>query len=47
MIAKAGGVGDIPLDAFGAKQSAEVRAAAEKAAKPWIDAIKQAREQHS
>jgi TPR repeat protein len=47
LIAKAGGVSDIPLDTFAAKQTAEVRAAAEKAAKSWIDAIKQAREQHS
>jgi hypothetical protein len=47
MVAKAGGVGDIPLDSFMEKQTAEVRSAAEKAAKPWIDVIKQAREQRS
>jgi len=47
IVAKAGGVSDIPLDTFAQKQPAEIRAAAEKAAKPWLDAIKEAREQHS
>src|SRR5205823_4072763 len=47
MIAKAGGVGDIPLDTFVGRQTNDVRAAAEKAAKTYIDAIKKAREQHS
>jgi len=47
IVAKAGGVGDIPLDTFVQKQSPEVRTAAEKAAKPWIDAIKEARESRS
>ena len=47
MIAKAGGVGDIPLDTFTQQQTADVRGAAEKAAKPWIVAIKEARDQHS
>ena len=47
MVAKAGGVGDIPLDTFAQQQTADVRSAAEKAAKPWIDAIKEAREQRS
>ena len=40
MIAKAGGVSDIPLDEFSQKQKPEVRAAAHKAAQPWIDALK-------
>ena len=39
--------GDIPLDTFTQQQTADVRGAAEKAAKPWIDAIKEAREQRS
>jgi uncharacterized protein len=47
MVAKAGGVSDIPMDTFVQKQPPETRAAAEKAAKPWLDAIKEAREQHS
>jgi hypothetical protein len=47
MVAKAGGVGDIPLDAFTQEQTADVRSTAEKAAKPWIDAIKEARDQRS
>ena len=38
-IAKAGGVGDIPLDKFMQKQTPETRAAAEKAAQPWLDAL--------
>jgi hypothetical protein len=40
MVAKAGGVSDIPLDEFTQKQKPELRAAAQKAAQPWIDAIK-------
>ena len=40
IVAKAGGVSDLPLDAFVQKQTPEVRAAAEKAAQPWLDAIK-------
>ena len=47
LVAKAGGVGDIPLDTFMQKQPPEIRAAGEKAAKPWLDAIKEAREQRS
>jgi TPR repeat protein len=43
IVAKAGGVGDIPLDAFAQKQKPEVRAAAEKAAQPWLEAIKASR----
>jgi uncharacterized protein len=43
VVAKAGGVSDIPLDTFVQNQSPEVRAAAEKAAKPWLDAIKEKR----
>jgi TPR repeat protein len=35
--AKAGGAGDPKLDEFMGKQSREARAAAELAAKPWID----------
>jgi hypothetical protein len=47
IIAKAGGVSDIPLDAFVQKQTPEIRAAGEKAAKPWLDAIKEQRESRS
>jgi len=47
IVAKAGGISDIPLDLFVEKQTAEVRSAAEKAAKPWLDAIKEARASHS
>jgi hypothetical protein len=47
MVAKAGGVSDIPLDSFVQKQTPDIRTAAEKAAKPWLDAIKQARESRS
>jgi TPR repeat protein len=47
MVAKAGGVSDIPLDAFVQQQAPDIRTAAEKAAKPWVDAIKEAREQRS
>ena len=34
---RAGGASDPQLDEFMAKQTPEDRAAAEKAAKPWID----------
>jgi TPR repeat protein len=47
IVAKAGGVGDPPLDAFVQQQKPEIRAAGEKAAKPWLDAIKEARESRS
>ena len=47
IVAKAGGVTDIPLDGFAQKQTPDIRAAAEKAAKPWIEAIKQARDSRS
>ena len=47
MVAKAGGVSDAPLDAFVARQTPEVRTAAEKAAKPWLDALKEKRASHS
>jgi hypothetical protein len=40
-------VTDIPLDGFVQKQTPEARAAAEKAAKPWLDAIKEMRESRS
>jgi FOG: TPR repeat, SEL1 subfamily len=40
IIAKAGGVSDIPLDTFVQKQTPEIREAGEKAAKPWLDALK-------
>ena len=43
MIAKAGGLSDSWLDEFMAKLSPEERAAAEKAAKPWLAAITQSR----
>ena len=36
LIAKAGGNGDPYLDQFAAQQTPEVRAAAEKAARPWL-----------
>ncbi len=44
IVAKAGGISDIPLDAFVEKQPPDVRAAGEKAAKPFVDALKEARE---
>jgi TPR repeat protein len=44
IIAKAGGVSDIPLDTFVQKQTPEIREAGEKAAKPWLDALKEQRE---
>jgi hypothetical protein len=40
LAAKAGGAGDTFLDTFAGKLTAQQRAAAEKAAKPWIDAVK-------
>ena len=43
LIAKAGGVSDLPLDAFVRKQPADVRAAGQKAAQPWLDVIKASR----
>ena len=46
-IAKAGGVSDVPLDVFVQQQPADVRAAAEKAAKPWVDALKESRQPRS
>jgi hypothetical protein len=47
IVAKAGGVSDIPLDTFVQKQTPEIRAAGEKAAKPWLDALKEQRESRS
>jgi uncharacterized protein len=47
LVAKAAGVSDVPLDGFAQNQPPEVRAAAEKAAKPWLDAIKEMRESRS
>jgi len=47
MVAKAGGVSDVPLDAFVERQTPEIRTAAEKAAKPWLDALKEKRASHS
>jgi hypothetical protein len=44
IIAKAGGVSDIPLDTFVQKQTPETREAGEKAAKPWLDALKEQRD---
>ena len=43
LISKAGGETDADLDKFAAQQTAETRAAAEKAAKPWLDMIAQGR----
>jgi hypothetical protein len=47
IVAKAGGVGDISLDQFAQKQTPEICAAAEKAAQPWLEAIKAQRESRS
>ncbi len=47
IIAKAGGVSDIPLDAFVQQQPPDIRAAGEKAAKPWVDALKELRASRS
>ena len=46
IVAKAGGISDIPLDAFVEKQPPDVRAAGEKAAKPFVDALKEPIEEH-
>jgi TPR repeat protein len=43
IVAKAGGVSDLPLDAFVQKQTPDIRAAAQKAAQPWLDAIRASR----
>src|SRR5262249_57945675 len=47
IIAKAGGVSDVPLDAFVQQQPPDVRAAGEKAAKPLVDALKELRASRS
>jgi TPR repeat protein len=47
IIAKAGGVSDVPLDAFVQQQPPDIRAAGEKAAKPWVDALKELRASRS
>jgi hypothetical protein len=47
LISKAGGATDLSLDDFMRRQTPDVRAAAEKAAKPWIDVIKAKRESKS
>lgn len=47
LVSVAGGATDIELDDFMRRQTPDVRAAGEKAAKPWIDAIKAARESKS
>jgi TPR repeat protein len=39
IVSKAGGATDLWLDTFVEEQSADVKAKAEKAAKPWLDAI--------
>jgi TPR repeat protein len=39
LIAKAGGLGDTFLDEFASKQTPEVRDAAEKAARPWLQML--------
>ena len=41
LIAKAGGDGDIALDEFMYGQKPDIQAAGEKAAQPWLEAIKQ------
>ena len=43
MVAKAGGAGDVSLDEFAAKQKPEDRAAAERAAKPWLAGLREPR----
>jgi len=43
LISKASGAKDLVLDEFMSKQKSDVRAAAEKAARPWVDAITQSR----
>jgi TPR repeat protein len=47
IVAKAGGVSDIPLDTFVQKQAPDIRAAGEKAAQPWVDALREMRESRS
>jgi TPR repeat protein len=47
IVAKAGGVSDIPLDAFALEQAPEIRAAGERAAQPWVDALKEMHESRS
>jgi hypothetical protein len=39
LVSKAGGTTDLWLDEFAGQQSPQVRADAEKAAKPWLDAL--------
>jgi hypothetical protein len=39
LVAKAGGVGDAYLDNFVQNQTPDLRAQAEKLAKPWLDVI--------
>jgi hypothetical protein len=39
LVSKAGGTSDLYLDDYTQKQSPEVRAAAEQAAKPWLDVL--------
>ena len=39
LVSKAGGASDLYLDDYAQKQSPEVRAAAEQAAKPWLDIL--------
>ena len=43
LVARTNGVNDPNLDEFMRKQSAEIRAAGEKAAAPWIESIKATR----
>jgi TPR repeat protein len=47
IIAKAGGVSDVPLDVFVQQQPPDIRTAGEKAAKPWVDALKELRPSRS
>ena len=42
LVSKAGGASDLNLDDFMRRQSPDVRAAGEKAAAPWIEALKAA-----
>jgi hypothetical protein len=44
LISRAGGETDLELDAFVDKLDPDTRAAGEKAAQPWIDAIKAAQQ---
>jgi uncharacterized protein len=43
LVSKAAGAKDLTLDEFMSRQKPDVRAAAEKAAQPWVDAITQSR----